>query len=424
MLMFDSEEKNGKIESLVRSIRIVDKMSRNRPDVPRSEVLYNKMLIDYFTHIRDARMEGKFLALHTVFLPSEILRAMNIVPVHAETTTWMTAIFTRQSADVLAAASGMGLATEICSAHRGLAGAYQTGALPRPDAVLWSSLMCDNTAKSGEVLMEINKCPGFFLDHPFRPDKVEMNYLVDELKCLIHFLEVESGNKLDWDRLRRLVEEMDKQMEISREICNLRKNVPSPFPPQRFFELLMVHYLFAGLPEATQYLETLRQEMEEKVREGRGTVPKERFRLMSLLVPPLHLLGFLGRMPQEYGAVSVVEPLFSLWAEGRLDYGSPLESIARRSFMFPEMSMYGPLDERALKSTADSAKEFKVDGAICYAHIGCRQTGGVIKVLKDILNEAGTPVLTIDCDILDPTVASEEDIRAKMEQFFELLEDR
>jgi benzoyl-CoA reductase/2-hydroxyglutaryl-CoA dehydratase subunit BcrC/BadD/HgdB len=92
--------------------------------------------------------------------------------------------------------------------------------------------------------------------------------------------------------------------------------------------------------------------------------------------------------------------------------------------MYPEMCMFGPLDDRVLKSTVKTAVDFKVDGAICYAHIGCRQAGGVIKVLKDLLNEVDVPVLTVDCDILDSTVASEEEIKSKMEQFFELLEDR
>ena len=417
-------EKKSKIDSLVRSVRMVERMNRNLPDLPKSELIYYKMLTEYFTSIQNARKNGRFLALHTVFLPAEVLRALDIVPMHAETTTWMTAIFTGESSEVLAAAAGMGMATEICSAHRGLAGAYKNGSLPRPDAVLWSSLMCDNTAKSGEVLMDINQCPGFFLDHPFRPDEMELNYLVGELESMIKFLEEQSGNRMNWQLLSSLVAEIDKQMELSRQICDLRKNIPSPFPPQRFFELLMVHYLFAGQPEATVYLETLLQEMEEKARNGTGVVEHERFRLMSLLVPPLHLLGFLSRMPQQYGAVSVVEPLFSLWADGRLDSDKPMESVAARLFMYPEMCMFGPLDDRVLKSTAKTAVDFKVDGAICYAHIGCRQAGGVIKVLKDLLNEVDVPVLTVDCDILDSTVASEEEIKSKMEQFFELLEDR
>ena len=33
-------------------------------------------------------------------------------------------------------------------------------------------------------------------------------------------------------------------------------------------------------------------------------------------------------------------------------------------------------------------------------------------------------MLTIDCDILDSTIASEEEIKNKIAQFMELLEDR
>jgi hypothetical protein len=119
------------------------------------------MLSSYFDRIARVRETGHSLALHTVFLPAEILYAMDIVPMHAETTTWMTTILTGESSDVLESAARMGLAPEICSAHRGLAGAYGLGTLPRPDVVLWSSLMCDNTSKSGELLMELNHAPDF-----------------------------------------------------------------------------------------------------------------------------------------------------------------------------------------------------------------------------------------------------------------------
>jgi hypothetical protein len=80
---------------------MVERMNRNLPDLPKSELIYYKMLTEYFTSIQNARKNGRFLALHTVFLPAEILRALDIVPMHAETTTWMTAIFTGESSEVL-----------------------------------------------------------------------------------------------------------------------------------------------------------------------------------------------------------------------------------------------------------------------------------------------------------------------------------
>ena len=419
------DTKGNKINAIIRACRIITRMNQANPDTPKSEALYYQMLSSYYTRLRNAHDEGGFIAAHTVFFPSEILYAMDIVPMHTEMTTWMMALFLGEQAEILSAGAELGLVPEICSPHRGLAGAFALGALPRPDAMLWSNLICDNTAKSGELIMELTKCPGFFLDHPFQRSEAEDKYLVSELEDMIDFLEEKSGQKMDWDKLSEIVQKMDHQMELLREIGELRKAVPSPFPNRGFLQLLTVDYLCPGQPEAIAYLETLRDELAEKVREGKGAVSPERFRLMTLFVPPMYLMGFLEKIGQEYGVVSVVEPLFTRWAEGRLDPSRPLESVARKTAMIPERrSMYGPLSQEVLQDLIDCAEQYKVDGAVYWAFMGCRHTCATVKLFKDLLNEVDVPVMTIDCDIVDPTINSKEEIREKMEQFFELLEDR
>jgi len=399
-------------------------MNRARPDVRKSEMLYYQMLSNYFTRLLDARQNGDFIAAHTVFFPAELIYAMDMVPMHTETTTWMISLFTGECADILSAGAELGLASEICTPHRGLAGAFALGTLPRPDVMLWSNMVCDNTAKSGELIMEMTKCPGFFIDHPFKDSEDERKYLVGEMEDMVHFLEEKSHRKMDWSKLSEIVARMDRQIELVREINELRKAVPTPFHSQGFLELVSVDYLFPGQPEAIEYLETLRQELSDMVKEGKGAVPDERFRLMSLFIPPMYLMSFLEKISQEYRALSVVEPFFTYWGEGELDPGKPLESVAKKSYMLPEMRMYGPMDERALTSIVDCAKQYKVDGAIYYADVGCRHTCATIKLFKDVLNEIDVPVLTLDCDVVDPTATSEEEVREKLEQFFELLEDR
>jgi len=420
-----SEAGHSKIDAIVRACQMLQRMNRANPEARKSDLLYYQMLGDYCSRLLKAKKEGDFIAAHTVFFPTEILYAMDIVPMHTETISWTIALFTGEYADLLSAGAEVGLATEICSAHRGLAGAFYIGTLPRPDVMLWSNLICDNTAKSGELLMALNRCPGFFLDYPFQDTDEQMTYLIGELKAMISFLEEQSGKRLDMDRLSEVVERMDEQVELYREIGKLRKAVPSPFPAQGFLQLLTTYYLFPGQSEATEYLEAVRQELAEMVRAGKGAVPHERFRLMSLFTPPMYLIGFLEKISQEYGAVSVTEPFFTYWGEGRLDPAKPLESVAKRSYMLPEVcSMYGPLTEQRVEDIVDNARQYQVDGAIYYANNGCRHTCATIKLFKDALNEIDVPMLTLDCDVVDPTFNTEEEIRQKLEQFFELLEDR
>ncbi len=422
--MIVNREQQSRLKSIIRASRLISRMQQAVPEPRKSESMYYDMLTGYYRRLLEAKEENKFIAAHTVFFPAEILYAMDIVPMHTETTTWMISLFTGECSDMLAAGAELGMASEICSPHRGLAGAFSLGVLPRPDAVLWSNMVCDNTAKSGELVMEINDCPGYFLDHPFQHTKNEVDYFVGELRGMIDFLERLSGKKMDLDRLSEIVARMDRQIELYREISELRKAIPTPFHAQGFLELLSVDYLFPGQPEAIDYLETLRSELEEAVKKGKGAVENERFRLMSFFIPPMYLMGFMEKILNEFGAASVTEPFFTFWGEGKLDPEKPLESVAEKSFMLPEMRMYGPMDERAIDSIKKCAGEYKVDGAIYYADVGCRHTCATIKLFKDVLNELDVPMLTVDCDVVDPTITSQDEMREKLEQFFELLEDR
>jgi benzoyl-CoA reductase/2-hydroxyglutaryl-CoA dehydratase subunit BcrC/BadD/HgdB len=423
--MTTSGTKRNRLESLLRTCRLILRMNKNRPEAAKSEILYYQMLEKYFTRILTAREGGGFVAAHPVFFPVEILYAMDIVPVHNEVVTNTAALLLNDQTEYLAAGAEAGLAPEICSPHRALAGTYYRKDLPQVDMVLWSNLICDNTAKCGEYLMKINHCPGYFIDHPFGDSGTEKTYLVEELKDMVRFLEEKSGRKMVWDRLSQGVAEMDKQVRLQAEICHIRKAVPSPFPARRFLEFLTVDYMFAGQPEETEYLQTLLDELTEMVKQGKGAVNPERFRLMTLFVPPIYLIPALESIYQEHGAVSATEPLFTYWKYHKLDPSRPLESVVEKSYLIPETrTMYGPLGQSTLQDIVDCARDFKIDGCIYFAFMGCRHTCATIKIIKDTLVNIDIPVLTLDCDIIDPTINSEIELRQKLEQFFELLEDR
>ncbi len=417
-------EPKTKVDLLIRTSRMLAKLNRARSGTRKSHSLYYQMLVDYYTRVNTAHQEGKKIASHTVFFPTEILYAMDIVPMHTEMTTWLIALFLKEQAELLEKGAEQGLVPEICSPHRGVAGLFATNSIPRPDVILWSNLICDNTAKSGEFMMEISGSPGFFLDNPFHNSPGEIDYLVGELQDMVDFLEDQTGNKMDWNKLSEMVEKTRHEIELYREIGELRKTVPSPMNILDYLELLSADYMFPGQPEATQYLTLLRDELKEMVEQGKGAVNRENFRLMTLFIPPMHLMTSLARIFDERGAVSVVEPLFTLWSEGELDPDSPLRSVAIKSFMIPERrSMYGPLSQQALDDITENAEQYKIDGAIYWAFMGCRHTCATIKVIKETLSELDIPMLTIDCDIVDPTITSEEEVTDKIEQFFELLED-
>lgn len=414
----------NKTEKLFRAYRIAAKINALNPKIPKSDRLYLNLVIDYYVQALRASQKNDFIAAYSLGCPVEILYAMDIVPFQLEATGWLMAMLMGETSQLFTAAGEVGLATEICSVHRLMAGAFAKRLFPRPNSVLWTNMPCENSAKSGALLAKLNDCPGFFLDHPYRNIPEELDYLVAEFNKLIFFLEEQSGHKLNYNRLSEAINRSNEQIEICREISQLRKNVPSPFPSFTFLKVFMTHLLFGGQAEATLYLKTLRNELATKVRQNRGKVSRERFRLINMNLPPLYFIGPLQNIFREYGAVEVANPFFLDWKIGRLDASQPLPSLAKKSFLNPLMGICGSVDQPMLETLKQYVSEYKIDGAINYAHIGCGSFGGISRLMRDTMREAGVPMLDLSCDITDPTVTSSEEMREQLARFFELLEDR
>jgi len=413
-------DKKNPVETIVRTSRLLGRMNKSRP----ADVIYFEMLAAYYERLLNARQNGEFAAAHTIFFPAELLYAMDIVPMHIEETAWMIALFGGHTTDLLAAAAARGYASEICSAHRMLAGGLVMDVVPRPDVVVWTDLVCDSSFKSGCHLKDHFGLPAFFLDHPFQRSAAEEKYLVAELEDLVRFLEERSGRKLNEDRLGEVMARVDRQIQLFREIDDLRKKVPCPLPPNDFLKLMTVDCLFSGWPKAIDYLEALKQELTDNVKSGRGIVSPERFRLASIAMPPLRLMAGVDKTSRQHGAINVADPFMIGWPDGRLDAARPMENVARKLNMLPPMCFWGPLDRRAADKIVDIAVSHRCHGVIFYSQMGCGQTGATNRYLKEALAEVDVPMLTINMDICDTTVCTEEDMRLELERFYEFLGDR
>ena len=66
-----------------------------------------------------------------------------------------------------------------------------------------------------------------------------------------------------------------------------------------------------------------------------------------------------------------------------------------------------------------TCQDFQIDAAIVTAHIGCKNMWAVAKLLKDKLaDELGIPMLVVEADFCDARPFSGEEIRARLNDFF------
>jgi hypothetical protein len=83
------------------------------------------------------------------------------------------------------------------------------------------------------------------------------------------------------------------------------------------------------------------------------------------------------------------------------------------------------MEEGVVADAIADAISHKVQGAVYWAHTGCRQACATIRATKDALSEElEIPTMVVDMDIIDPTFVSEDEMKDKLESFFELLDER
>jgi benzoyl-CoA reductase/2-hydroxyglutaryl-CoA dehydratase subunit BcrC/BadD/HgdB len=406
----------AKFDKVVRILEMLARMCKTQSD-RKGEWLYYSLLAGCFRKIQKAREENKIVVGHTIFIPTEMLYAMDIVPMYLEGAGEIMARMLGLE-ESFAVAKSTGFAGEICSGHRLLNAMASQGWLPRANAFVWSNLVCDLTAKSGDYLVQAYDRPGLYLDRPYHDTPEARQYYVKELEGMLRFLEDITQKKLDPQKLKEALEYSRRSTLVFREICELRKSVPSPMRSHHLIEMTLAQLLLSGTPELVNFYEVIRDEMKEEMQKP-DRAP-ERYRLLNFFFYPSYLWKFLNLMETQYHASMVTEPHLTLWADAEINPEKPLESLAAKAFALTDT---GPLRGVAANAVRQ-AKEYKADGAIYWAHMGCRQTCATIKIIKDALLKEGIPTLVVDCDLADSSIVSEEEITAKVEQFLELLDDR
>lgn len=396
---------------------------REHPTTP-SDTLYYELLVRYYRRLLHAHDEGKQVVAYGIFIPMEILHCFNVAPLHTEMVAINMVNLLKSHEEAFGIAKSYGLPVEMCSAHRTTAAIHVQGWLPRPDFIVWSNTICFSMSKNGELIRSLWDVPGLFLERPYRNTPKDIAFFARELEELIAFLEKQTGQKMDWTRFFEIMEHSRRVVDLQREVHDLRKRVPSPGSNRSTVQFFVMDWLYGGTPEAASYYEAVRDEVKGLADSGRSLFP-ERFRLLSLCSPPSHNWKLVDWMQKEKGASLVADTFDTHWAGWEWDPSHPLESLAAKCAADPHILTYNGPVEDTVEAVVQDAVDFRVDGGIYWAAVGCRQGCGMVRVLKDALRQrANIPLAAIDMDVNDPTVFSDDELKDKVEGFLELLEER
>ena len=285
-----------------------------KPNLLKSVSRIGKMMLESFEDIKRQAKEGKKVVWANGLPAFLLARGADMPMLHAE---GYIAGFAAKGLEkpLQEAAEAFGLLPDGCSYARsfiGLArivmGDFQLDPsapkelynLPKPDLYLnVPGSGCGTGRVWGDSIGAICGVPSFHLEPRFNwnPSDVEYNVAdyVRQQRELIALMEKITGKPYNWDHLKQVIAEVKEAAEIRQEIMDLCQNKPAP---ASFFDMAPciapVGHL-VGLPGSKELLLEMRDEIKQRIADGVGSVPDERYRLYYDGILTWPKLGVLGR---------------------------------------------------------------------------------------------------------------------------------
>jgi benzoyl-CoA reductase/2-hydroxyglutaryl-CoA dehydratase subunit BcrC/BadD/HgdB len=406
-------------------------------------ITFLKMFSDYMENIVTAHDNGKKVALTTFCFSPAILYSIGVVPVTLEVlTTFGRLMWKRGIVDYLDYCVELGLTETACSAQRGSLGAYLAGLGAHVDMVVCDTPgVCDTNANSFTFAASFLDKPYYQLNYPQTlGDGRTDRYHLEDYMAMIDFLEKNTGNKIDLDCLKTILDEIKVQDQLVSDLEELHRLVPTPIPTIYNLFIYAGRFMFAGDKKYTKLLTEMVEEASAKAARNESglTSGKEGIRAFMCYIDHYainlqfydwlnanniaHLGGILSR------TFSQASPYMrglegSGYAIDTTSMETMIDSIAQMNARMPMVrSIRGQYDKPGmwLDETLALAKMFKVDCIIYNGTPGCRNTWGMVKPFAMDLEKNGYPTHVMYGDAFDERVESWEASLERLNEFFKI----
>ena len=323
--------------------------------------------------------------------------------------------------------------------------------MPKPMLLVSSGLICDARFKWFQAMGRYLDVPIWTIESPTNGPReslmegayeYEVNFLVNEIREFVIFLERLLGKKMDWDRLEEVREGTGEMDRVWYAVNDLRKARPGPMHSRDFWSSMSAA-LYGGAAEYRE-LTGLYSNMydEVKYREDNkiaGINREEKYRLTFEGLPPWHSLGFFDQLA-ERGWNFVTESYYHPSEPIDVDL-SRISDPAERYVRSSHHSLSRRIEENfgaeeaakikeEIKQTGfshhlaiKSARDCQCDGALLHTLLTCRGTSAHLNLLASQYMEVWkVPSLIIEGDIVDLTLFDPADALRKAEAFEETMD--
>ena len=422
-----------------------------------------------------AREQGKPLAYTFICCSyDEIIRAMDIVPVWTENYAGICGA-KRDAERFLERAESLNFSRSLCTYALCGIGFDQwreeLGSMPpdapwggqaKPDFMLSSGqILCDPRNKWYQAVQQYMPDVPIYnvgLPWPVYEDDIEVadvehyyiNYIVEELRGLVRFLEEQTGKRMDWDRLSESVYLSERTWNLIWETYELRRAVPTPMGTGDAMNTMVPMVFMMGTQEGYDFFLELNRELRDKIARKEGVIPDEKYRLLWggglpswFALTDFNYFNSKGAVFPVETTYRMIEPIYRLNIPETND---PIERLAWRWLRYwtywYDKAKKRPGSEPDVERLIQYIEDYQIDGIVMHEAFSCRtwhlgliwQLNQLRKIYKPIpvlvLGPDGKrkeerrelPSLILESDIIDISSYSEVDTRNRIDAFIETLE--
>jgi len=216
------------------------------------------------------------------------------------------------AAQCFEAVGARGFSTNICHAVQLIWGSMFLNSFPFADSPpdYWLQFhYCESLGKGAQLVGEHYGIPYFCIDIPIirRQEKEEfhLNYLVSQLHDAVEWIEKVTGKKCQDEKLIEGVHNEFQSAALLAKILELNKTIPAPLDTRALNSLCGSLIDWKHKRETVEFLQTLYDEVEDRVRNQIAALATERCRLFHEGATPLAFIRDFSRHVQRYGAVFI-----------------------------------------------------------------------------------------------------------------------
>ena len=389
-----------------------------------------EIMTAYYIEAKTAGETGKKVAWITSGGPVEPLIVMDVIPVYPENHGAMIGA-SRMGAALYEKAEAMGYASDLCSyACSDIACAPinggPIGGLPRPDMLICCNNICGTVLKWYEIQARYFNVPLFILDTPFCHTEYtrEMRkYVRRQIDEYLRFLEEHCGKKYDYDRMKEVGKLSVTGQKLWQAVLDTTMHKPAPMSAfDAFFHLALIVTL-RGTQQAVDYYEMLLAEMKQRITDGIGAIPNERYRLLWDNLPVWYRTKWLSEKFAAQDACLVADTYTSAWC-GSLKYVDENNFLETMAECYTRIYLNIGVDEMA-QTVMAMVDKYEVDGIVMHSNRSCKPYSlGQYDIQRIVEKQKGIPSLMLEADMTDERKFSESQIETRIDAFIEILQEK